>query len=186
MSTKEAHVEASRFLALVLRHKPEEAGISLDEHGWADVDELVAGISAKRKFSLEILEEIVTTDAKRRYSFSDDHTLIRANQGHSIQVDVELEEIIPPAILYHGTATKYMNSIMDKGLIPKSRLYVHLSSDPETAFKVGSRHGKPVVLRIDTETMVNNGAKFFLSENGVWLTKTVQPKYLQTEKTTTN
>jgi putative RNA 2'-phosphotransferase len=179
MGSRELHVDASRFLALVLRHRPQEAGISLDEHGWADVGELVEGISAKREFSLQMLEEIVATDSKKRYSFNEDHTRIRANQGHSIQVDIGLEEADPPAVLYHGTADRYMDSIESEGLVPKGRLYVHLSSDFETAFRVGSRHGSPVVLRVDAEAMSEDGAKFFLSDNGVWLTKTVRPEYLR-------
>ena len=179
MSKKEMHTDASRFLALVLRHKPEEAGIVLDEHGWADVDQLIAGIASRRPFSLEILEEIVATDSKGRYSFNNDHTLIRANQGHSVDVDVELDQVPPPATLYHGTGKKYVESIMEKGLVPKSRLYVHLSEDFETAVKVGSRHGSPVVFEVDAMRMHCDGCEFFLSMNGVWLTKRVPPEYLQ-------
>ena len=181
MSSKKAHVEASRFLAFVLRHKPEAAGISLDEHGWADVSELVAGISRQRTFSMQMLEEIVATDAKKRYSFNEDHTLVRANQGHSIPVDVDLEAVDPPAVLYHGTATKYLDAIRTEGLISKSRLYVHLSSDFETATKVGRRHGEPVVLKVDAKAMADHGITFFLSANGVWLTKEVSPEYLSIE-----
>ena len=181
MSSKEAHVEASRFLAFVLRHKPEAAGISLDEHGWAVVDELVAGISKQRSFSMQMLEEIVATDAKNRYSFNEDHTLVRANQGHSIPVDVSLEAVDPPAVLYHGTATKYIDAIRVEGLISKSRLYVHLSPDIETATKVGRRHGEPVVFKVDAKTMADHGITFLLSANGVWLTKEVPPEYLSIE-----
>lgn len=181
MSTKKAHVETSKFLALVLRHKPEAAGISLDEHGWADVDELVAGISKQRSFSMQMLEEIVATDAKKRYSFNESHTLVRANQGHSIPVDVDLEAIDPPAVLYHGTATKYIDAIRVEGLLAKSRLHVHLSSDSETAIKVGRRHGEPVVLKVDAKAMADHGISFFLSANGVWLTKEVPPEYLSIE-----
>ena len=181
MSSKEAHVEASRFLAFVLRHKPEAAEISLDKHGWADVDELVAGISKRRTFSMQMLEEIVATDAKNRYSFNEDHTLVRANQGHSIPVDVNLEAVDPPAVLYHGTATKYIDAIRVEGLISKSRLYVHLSPDSETATKVGRRHGKPIVLKVDAKAMADHGITFFLSANGVWLTKEVPPGYLSIE-----
>jgi len=125
------------------------------------------------------LEEIVRTDSKQRYSFNEDHTLIRANQGHSISVDVELEEKVPPEILWHGTGEKYVSSIDAQGLIPKSRLYVHLSSDPETARKVGSRHGKPVIYMVDCAAMSADGYPFFLSANQVWLTKTVPAKYLR-------
>ena len=181
MSSKEAHVETSKFLAFVLRHKPEAAEISLDEHGWANVGELVAGISKQRSFSMQMLEEIVATDAKKRYSFNENHTLIRANQGHSISVDVNLKVSNPPAVLYHGTATKYLNAIRAEGLISKSRIYVHLSPDSETATKVGRRHGEPVVLKVDAKAMTDRGITFFQSVNGVWLTKIVPPEYLSIE-----
>ena len=128
---------------------------------------------------MELLEEIVRTDEKQRYSFNEDHTLIRANQGHSIPVDVELEEKIPPDILWHGTGEKYVSSIDAQGLIPKSRLYVHLSSDLETARKVGSRHGKPIIYEIDCRGMAEDGYHFFLSANHVWLTKEVPVRYLK-------
>ncbi len=181
MSSREAHAETSRFLSLVLRHKPEAAGISLDEHGWANVDELVAGISMQRMFSMQMLEEIVATDAKERYSFNENHTRIRANQGHSIPVDIKLEISEPPAVLYHGTATKYMDAIRDEGLIAKSRLYVHLSPDYETAIKVGKRHGNPVVLKVNAKAMTDDGFAFCLSANNVWLTEKVPPEYLLIE-----
>ena len=168
-----------KFIALILRHKPEAIGITLDEHGWADVDALIAGIAKTRLFDREMLEEIVRTDEKQRYSFNEDGTLIRANQGHSIPVDVELEKKNPPAVLYHGTGKKYAESIEAQGLIPKSRLYVHLSADPQTAGKVGSRHGSPVVYQIDTGRMAADGYDFYLSANGVWLTKAVPPEYLE-------
>ena len=126
-----------------------------------------------------LLEEIVRTDEKQRYSFNDDHTLIRANQGHSIPVDVELEEKKPPDTLWHGTGEKYVPSIDVQGLIPKSRLYVHLSSDIETARKVGGRHGKPVIYEINCRRMTDDGYHFFHSANHVWLTKEVPVKYLE-------
>ena len=171
----------SRFISLILRHKPETIGITLDEHGWADVQALIDGINAIGKYHLdmELLEEIVRTDEKQRYSFSEDRTLIRANQGHSIPVDVELEEKTPPDILWHGTGEKYVSSIDGQGLIPKSRLYVHLSKDIETARNVGSRHGKPVIYKIDCKKMVEDGYHFYLSANQVWLTKEVPSKYLK-------
>ena len=174
--------ETSKFIALILRHKPEEIGISLDEHGWANVDELIAGIAKTRPFTMEMLEEIVASDEKQRYSFNEDKTLIRANQGHSIPVDVELEEKEPPAILYHGTGEKYVASINAQGLIPKSRLYVHLSSDYETAVKVGKRHGKPFVFQVAAGDMRKDGYKFYQSVNGVWLTKTVPVEYLKADQ----
>ena len=173
--------ETSKFISLILRHKPEEIGITLDEHGWANVDELIAGIAKTRIFDMSMLEEIVRTDEKQRYSFNEDKTLIRANQGHSIPVDVELEQKVPPEILYHGTGEKYVSSIEKQGLIPKSRLYVHLSADYDTAVKVGSRHGKPVVYTVAAGEMHKNGYTFYLSVNGVWLTKSVPPQFLQRE-----
>lgn len=174
--------ETSKFIALILRHKPETIGITLDEHGWANVDELIEGVNMTYPLTMEELEEIVRTDEKRRYSFNDDKTLIRANQGHSIPVDVELKEVHPPKYLYHGTGEKYVPSIDIQGLIPKSRLYVHLSGDIETAVKVGSRHGKPVVYRVSAEQMVEAGMLFYKSVNGVWLTKNVPARYLKKEK----
>ncbi len=176
--------ETSKFISLILRHKPETIGISLDEHGWADVKVLIEGINASGNHQLnpELLEKIVRIDEKQRYSFNEDHTLIRANQGHSIPVDVELEEKTPPAVLYHGTGEKYMASIDASGLIPKSRLYVHLSSDIETAKKVGSRHGRPVIYVVDCKRMAAYGCKFWLSANKVWLTKEVPAKYLRKQR----
>lgn len=174
----------SKFISLILRHKPETIGITLDEHGWADVQELIDGINQSGGYMLdkESLEEIVHSDEKQRYSFNEDHTLIRANQGHSIPVDVELEEKTPPDILWHGTGEKYVELIDAQGLIPKSRLYVHLSSDKETAKKVGSRHGRPVIYEIDCRQMVTDGYRFFESANHVWLIKEVPVKYMKKEE----
>lgn len=169
----------SKFISLILRHKPEFIGISLDEHGWASVDELIAGVNKTRSLDMEILERIVAEDEKQRYSFNEDKTLIRANQGHSIPVDVELEDVCPPEVLYHGTGEKYTSSIDKQGLIPKSRLYVHLSDDEETARKVGQRHGKSVVYKVRSGEMHRDGILFYRSVNGVWLTKAVLVKYLE-------
>jgi putative RNA 2'-phosphotransferase len=170
----------SKYISLVLRHDPGAAGIQLDEHGWANVEELLEGIkSTGRKIDIKMLAEIVATDNKQRYSFNADKTLIRANQGHSIPVDVELSEQEPPELLYHGTADRFLASIMTDGLKPMSRLYVHLSKDIETAAKVGGRHGKPVILKVDSGVMYRDGFKFYLSANRVWLTKYVVSKYLK-------
>ncbi len=171
--------QTSKYISLILRHKPEAIGITLDEHGWADVDELISGVNRTHPLTMELLEEIVRTDEKQRYSFNEDKTLIRANQGHSIPVDVELPELKPPKILYHGTGQKYVGSIGRQGLIPKSRLYVHLSSDREMALKVGRRHGAPVVYTIQAENMFKDGYSFYRSVNGVWLTKAVPVEYLE-------
>ena len=171
--------ETSKFIALILRHKPDIIGIALDEHGWANVNEMLAGISKTHPLSIEQLENIVATDNKQRYSFNENHTLIRANQGHSVPVDVGLPKEDPPDVLYHGTGEKYVSSIMKNGRIPKSRLYVHLSVDVQTAENVGKRHGMPVVFIVDAKKMNADGYDFFLSVNGVWLTKTVPVRYLR-------
>lgn len=174
------YIKTSKYLALVLRHKPEKIGLTLDEHGWADVDELIEKtVHSGRKLDKESLEYIVRTNDKQRYAFNDDHTKIRANQGHTIPVDVELKESVPPDVLYHGTAESSLPSIMDKGLLKMKRLYVHLSKDVSTAIKVGQRHGKPVVLLVDNGRMYKDGYKFYLSANGVWLTEHVPTEFLQ-------
>jgi putative RNA 2'-phosphotransferase len=128
---------------------------------------------------MDVREEIVRTDNKQRYSCNDDKTLIRANQGHSIPVDVELEKLEPPEYLYHGTGEKYRNSIDKEGLKPKSRLYVHLSADTDTAVNVGRRHGRPIVYRVSSGAMQKAGYEFYRSVNGVWLTKEVPARYIE-------
>lgn len=172
----------SRFLSLILRHQPEVIGLSLDEHGWASVPELIEGISQTRDFDQTMLEEIVRTDAKQRYAFNEDKTLIRANQGHSILVDVELEQKEPPNILYHGTGEKYSGSIDQQGLLPKSRIYVHLSNNEKTAIQVGQRHGRPILYKVLSGQMHKDGYVFYLSKNGVWLTKAVPAAYLEKQE----
>ena len=171
--------ELNRNMMLILRHKPEVIGITLDEHGWANVDKLISGIAKRQYFDMSMLEEIVATDSKQRYSFNEDKTLIRANQGHSIPVDVELEKAMPPEYLYHGICEKYVSSIEEQGLMPQSRLYVHLSFDNNTAEKVGARHGKPVVYRISAGKMAEDGYVFYKAVNGVWLTKEVPIEYIK-------
>ena len=172
-------VKTSKFIALILRHKPETIGITLDEHGWADVQELIAGVQKTRPdFNMDTLEAVVRSNNKQRYSFNEDRTKIRANQGHSIQVDVELQKKRPPEILYHGTAETSVPSILEQGLDSRRLLHVHLSKDVETATNVGRRHGKPVVLIVQAGKMHEDGYEFFLSKNGVWLTDKVPPEYL--------
>ena len=166
----------SKFLSLILRHKPQIVGIELDEHGWADVEEIIQRVKG---LDLEKLKKIVETDEKRRYSFSADKKLIRANQGHSIAVDLELEEQKPPEILYHGTAERFSTSIKAQGLLKMSRQYVHLSGNVETAEKVGRRHGKAKIFIVESGKMFIEGYKFFKSVNGVWLTEHVPTKYLR-------
>lgn len=170
--------ELGKFIALILRHKPEVIGIQLDEHGWAKTDELIAGINKQTPFNMEMLEDIVKTDNKQRYSFTEDKTCIRANQGHSINVDVGLTEVEPTTVLYHGTGEKSVESILKTGLKSMSRQYVHLSSDIETAINVGTRHGKPVIFEVNVQKMIEDGYKIYRSENGVYLTKQVPEKYL--------
>jgi len=178
---RDAKTQMSVFLSLVLRHHPEVAGLELDEHGWANVSRLIDGVNrAGKALDRETLEEIVRTDAKGRYRFNEDHTKIRANQGHSVKVDVDLKETTPPDVLYHGTAARFLNHILEngEGLKPMGRLYVHLSKDCETAWKVGARHGSPAVLNVNAGQMQADGYSFFLSENGVWLTGCVPKNYL--------
>jgi len=167
-------------MSLVLRHKPGAIGINLDENGWADVGELIEGIRRKGHacFEFATLEEVVATNNKQRFSFNADCTKIRANQGHSLKADVELPEATPPVYLYHGTATRFLDSIMQDGLVRKSRLHVHLSLDKKTAMTVGSRHGNAVVLSVRAREMHRAGHKFYLSVNGVWLTDSVPVRYI--------
>lgn len=177
--TQEANdIKLGRFLSLVLRHRPSAAGITLDAHGWADVDELLSGVRRTgRRIDMDTLERIVQENNKRRYSFNEDHTKIRANQGHSIPVDVELKKEIPPRRLYHGTVERFLPSIRQEGIRKMGRQYVHLSADYQTAEAVGRRRGTPVVIVIDAEAMARDGAVFYLSENGVWLCDHVAPEY---------
>ena len=169
----------SKFISLILRHKPETIGITLDDHGWADTKELIEGVNKTHPLTMEILEEIVRTDEKQRYSFNEDTTRSRANQGHCIPIDADLTETEPPEVLYHGTSEKSVSSIEQQGLKPMSRLYVHLSKDAETARTVGARHGRPVVYLVLAGEMHRDGYPFFLSANGVWLTREVPVRYLQ-------
>lgn len=170
----------SVFISLILRHKPEVINIKLDEYGYADVDELIKGINESgRNICLEVLKDIVDTDKKGRYSFNDDFTKIRANQGHSVNVNVQMKELNPPQFLYHGTSDKNINNILNIGIKKMNRLHVHLSNDFETALQVGRRHGNPVILKVNTGKMSKDGYKFYLSENGVWLTDYVPNFYIE-------
>jgi len=169
----------SKFLSLVLRHKPEQIGLRLDKAGWAEIDELVdRAVAAGVEIDRPMIESIATNCPKQRFSISEDRHRIRANQGHSLKVDLGMEERQPPKSLFHGTSTRFHESIKQTGIHPQARQYVHLSSDPETALVVGRRHGKPIVLRIDARTMGLDGYLFFLSENGVWLTEHVPYSYV--------
>ena len=175
-------IRKSKLLSLVLRHDPGSIGIELDANGWVEVDVLLAAIAERRpaaSISRELLEEIVETNDKRRFAFSDDRRRIRASQGHSVQIELGLEAIEPPDILYHGTATRFIDAIMAEGLDPRGRQHVHLSADQETARTVGARHGKVVVLEVDCRAMRAGSAEFFLSQNEVWLTAKVAPEFLK-------
>ncbi len=172
-------VRASKFLSLVLRHKPETIGLTLDRAGWASVDELITrAAAAGQSLSHPLIEEIVATSDKRRFALSEDGTRIRANQGHSFEVDLGLAPQLPPVFLFHGTATRFIASIRAAGLSPQGRQHVHLSADRGTALKVGARHGEPVVLEVRAAALAAAGRLFFLSANGVWLTSDVPPDYL--------
>ena len=170
----------SKFLSLVLRHKPETVPINLDENGWADVEILLETIN-KNHFPIDFstLEEVVASNNKQRFTFNKARTHLRANQGHSISVDLDLIPAEPPTLLYHGTATRFLDSIKTSGLLSQSRQHVHLSHERETAISVGQRHGKAIVLEIFAEAMHKNGLQFVRSKNGVWLTDHVPVKYIK-------
>lgn len=178
MNEKEL-ISKGKHLAFLLRHDKEALDNGLIDHnGWRKVSELIKS----QGYTKELLDGIVETNNKQRYEYNGDKTKIRARQGHSINVDVGLTETIPPNKLYHGTSTKALESIYKRGIVKGERLYVHLSKDEETALKVGSRHGTPYVLVIDSEQMYKDGAKFYLSSNGVWLTNYVDAKYIKKEE----
>lgn len=178
MKNNSTHI--SKFLSLVLRHKPEEIGLQLNENGWANVNKLIEKINSKgMTLNFELLQNIVDTNDKKRFAFNDDKTLIRANQGHSIEVELQLQEAVPPEFLYHGTVEKFLASIQKEGLKKMSRQHVHLSKDKETAIKVGSRRGKPVILTIHAQQMHEDGCIFYLSQNEVWLADAVHLQYIK-------
>ncbi len=170
----------SKFLSLILRHKPTVVGLTLDENGWISVEKLIKACSVYgRKFSLAELKEVVETNDKKRFAFDETGKNIRANQGHSLEIEIEFEEKIPPEILYHGTAEKTVGEIFADGLKKMSRHHVHLSADEETAKKVGARHGKPAIFKIETKKMLAENLKFYVSANGVWLVESVPPEFLE-------
>lgn len=173
-------VETSKFLSLVLRHRPGRIGLVLDANGWAEVSQLIEGAAEIGVQLSEVsIREVVEQNDKQRFALSPDGKRIRANQGHSISVDLSLDPVEPPDYLYHGTATHRLKSIRNEGLTPGRRKHVHLSPDRETATRVGSRHGTPVVLRIETLRMHRGGLEFYLSKNGVWLTHKVPVEYIE-------
>ena len=172
-------VKISKYLSFVLRHQPDAIGLVLDAHGWADVDELIAkAAAAGTALDRDGIAAAVATNDKQRFALSPDGARIRANQGHSVAVDLALAPQTPPDVLYHGTATRFVASIREQGLIAGQRRHVHLSADRETAVKVGARHGTPVVLDVDARAMHAAGFTFWRADNGVWLTDAVAPPYL--------
>lgn len=171
--------DISIFISLILRHKPEVVGLKLDNYGYANVNDLLEGINKTGRFiDFKLLQNIVSEDNKQRYKFNEDCTKIRASQGHSIKVDLELEDRIPPEVLYHGTASRFVDKILTEGILKRSREYVHLSSNIDTAITVGKRHGQPTILKVDAKQMHVDGLKFKLSDNNVWLTDVVPVKYI--------
>lgn len=170
MSDKKYITKLSKFLSLVLRHKPDTIGIELDVNGWTDVNVLLEKMNSNGKpIDFKTLEVVLETNNKKRFSFNEDKTLIRANQGHSIEIDLGYISKTPPEKLYHGTCDKYVDSILEKGIHKMNRHHVHLSKDMETALSVGQRHGKPVIFEILAEEMAKEGFTFYESKNGVWL-----------------
>ena len=170
MSKKDL-VSRGKQLSFLLRH---DKNYKFDEHGYRTVQDLIDNYG----YSIEELDSIVETNDKKRYEYNEDKSLIRARQGHSVNVDVDLKEIVPPDILYHGTATRFYSDILKEGIKKMNRQYVHLSDNYTTAVSVGSRHGSAIVLTIDAKKMTNDGCKFYLSNNGVWLTDYVKPDYI--------
>lgn len=173
-------VKISKYLSYHLRHRPDKLGLELSPGGWVAIDQLLAACQADRfPIHLAELQEVVTQNDKQRFSFNTAGTHIRANQGHSVEVDLQLEPQTPPHVLYHGTGRGAVQSILQQGLKKMSRHHVHLSTDINTAQKVGERHGLPVVFAINAAAMSAAGYQFYCSENGVWLTDGVPPEYLQ-------
>lgn len=179
MLTKDQETNLSKFVSYILRHNPDEIGIKLNEQGWTSIEEFINKSQIKYKFNLEDLKQVVANNSKKRFELSEDGQSIRAQQGHSVVVDLKLPDVKPPKELYHGTATRFLDSIRKDGLKPMSRHDVHLSFNYKTAKKVGERHGKVIVLIIDAEKMFEDGFTFQCTANNVWLTKSVPIKYIQ-------
>jgi putative RNA 2'-phosphotransferase len=173
------HTHISKLLSLALRHKPETIGITLDENGWTGVNTLLIKLNEHGSpVDMPTLQQVVETNDKKRFAFNDDQTKIRASQGHSITVDLNLAPAVPPFLLYHGTVAKFMSAIRKEGLKKQNRQHVHLSADKATAAKVGGRRGQPVILTVEAKKMHNEGHIFYQSANGVWLTNAVPPAYI--------
>ncbi len=172
-------VKLSKYLSLILRHDPGSIGVVLDDEGWVAIDTLLERMAAQgRPVTRAQMDEVVRTNDKQRFAYNEAGTHVRASQGHSIKIDLELQPVEPPAVLYHGTATRFLPSIMQEGLTSQSRQHVHLSPDTQTAAKVGVRHGKLAILEVDSEGMAAAGHRFYRSANGVWLTDSVPVAFL--------
>ena len=179
MTDKEAK-QISKFLSYVLRHHPELIGITLNAQGWVGIEDLLAAAAAhNRPISTEQLQAVVANNDKKRFEIDVTGQMIRASQGHSVQVDLGYTPAEPPAVLYHGTAQKYVDSIRQQGIVKGSRHHVHLSATQEVALQVGQRHGKPEVLTVNCQAMQADGHTFYLSTNGVWLVNHVAPQYIE-------
>lgn len=179
IASKDSGQSLSKFLSLVLRHKPEVIGLTLDQSGWVDVQVLLDACNANgRKISADSLAKMVAENSKQRFAFSPDGKMIRASQGHSLDVELGYEQKPPPAVLYHGTASRFVQSIREQGLLKQGRHHVHLSTEIDTAMAVGKRYGQPVLLQVDAAKMHTDGHVFFVSENNVWLTDAVPPQYI--------
>lgn len=175
---KDPNKHLSKFLSLILRHDPGSIGLSVDQNGWAKVEDII--VKAEFPITPQAIADVVRESDKQRFSLSGDQTRIRANQGHSFPVDLGLTPVTPPKVLYHGTGAQSVEAILAEGLQPMARQHVHLSQDIDTALKVGQRHGKPVVLRVAAAELASAGQDFFISKNGVWLTADVPPDFLST------
>jgi len=173
-------IRTSRFLSYVLRHNPDSIGLRLDESGWAELSDLIrcAGDGGVR-LSPELIDVVLSSGDKQRFSLSEDGRCIRANYGHSLPIDIDLKPGEPPPVLFHGTAVRFLDSISKKGLVPRRRQYVHLCSDGSTAMRVGRRHGRAVVLAIDAGAMAAEGLEFLKVPDGVWLTKSVPLEFIR-------
>lgn len=175
--------DTSKFLSYVLRHEPQAIGLTLDSEGWADIAALIEGArQAGTILNRDLIQQVMDTSDKKRFTISEDGLRIRAAQGHSTKtVAITYPEKVPTEFLYHGTAARFLESILKEGLRPGKRHHVHLTQDEQTAVAVGQRYGKPVVLKIEALRMHQQGFKFFLAENGVWLTDRVPPEFLNAD-----
>ena len=180
MARKNDMVRLSKFLSFVLRHNPGAIDAELEPGGWLPVETLIQG-ARREGYPLDqaLLEKVVAENDKRRFAFNGDKSKIRASQGHSVEVDLQLTPQQPPELLYHGTATRFVNSIKLQGLLPQQRNHVHLSRDEATARHVGQRYGKPVIIEIMAGEMYRSGHAFLVSENGVWLTLHVPVSFMR-------